>query len=224
MKAVVVAAGELTPPDADHIARSDLLVAADGGAAALTRLGHRPALVVGDMDSLDGDVAARLAQSATRLVRVSAEKDETDMELAVDAAIDAGADRVTLLGALGGVRPDHALANLLLLGDEALAGRSIRLSHGNVCVRAVHGGERALLEAGVGDIVSLLPIGGDAEGVFTDGLRYPLRAERLRFGRARGVSNEVISTPAAVSLASGSLLVFEIAAGSPHDKEVIDGA
>ncbi|MFN2484106.1 MAG: thiamine diphosphokinase [Candidatus Limnocylindria bacterium] len=210
MRAVVVAAGDLAPADVEHLSGADLVVAADGGASSLDRLDRRPALVVGDFDSIDEAVARRLGASGTRLRSVPPDKDETDMELAVDAAVEAGADRIVLLGGLGGLRIDHAVANLLLLGDTALAGRTVEIAHGLTRVRAVRGGDSAVLEAGVGDIVSLLPIDGDADGVVTEGLRYPLHGERLRFGRARGVSNEVVARPASVALASGALLVFEI--------------
>jgi thiamine pyrophosphokinase len=59
--------------------------------------------------------------------------------------------------------------------------------------------------------VSLLPVGGDALGVRTDGLLFPLAGEALRFGRSRGVSNEVAAAPASVSLEDGVLLVIETA-------------
>ena len=62
--------------------------------------------------------------------------------------------------------------------------------------------------------MTLLPVNGNADGVTTEGLRYPLRNETLRFGRARGLSNEVASLPAKVSLDKGTLLVFETPQGS----------
>jgi thiamine pyrophosphokinase len=76
----------------------------------------------------------------------------------------------------------------------------------------VRGGERMVLLGGVGDTVSLLPIGGDADGVRTEGLRWTLAGETLAMGRSRGLSNEVTSTPASVTLERGTLLVVETAA------------
>ena len=69
------------------------------------------------------------------------------------------------------------------------------------------------LDVEVGDLVSLLPVGGDADGVRTRGLRYPLSGERLRLGESRGLSNVVQATPASVSLDGGALLVITIAGG-----------
>ncbi|MDQ3881445.1 MAG: thiamine diphosphokinase [Chloroflexota bacterium] len=216
----MVAAGDLDPADAPLVRSADLLVAADGGTSSLERLGCRPALIVGDLDSSDAGVVDRAAAHGTRMVVASRDKDETDMELALEAALDAGAQGVVLLGALGGLRLDHALANLLLLGDAALTGRNVRVAHGRTRVRAVRAGEPAVLDAQVGDVVSLLPIGGDAEGVVTHGLRYPLRREPLRFGRARGISNVVASAPASIELEAGTLLVFEIAVADGRGLEV----
>ena len=210
MKAVVVANGDLDPRDGRHVAGADLLVAADGGAATLARLGARPAILAGDLDSLDPSLASSLAAAGTRIERAPAAKDETDTELAVQAALRAGADEVVLLAAGRGARLDHELANLLLLADEANSGK-LRFVSGTTQVRCVRGGSGPLvLDAGVEDLVSLLPVGGDAEGVTTEGLAFPLRGGRLVLGRARGVSNRVVNAPASVSLERGLLIVVEI--------------
>jgi thiamine pyrophosphokinase len=63
----------------------------------------------------------------------------------------------------------------------------------------------------VGGLVTLLPFGGDANGVTTRGLRYPLHGEPLRPGPARGLSNVREAEDAAVTLASGRLLIVETA-------------
>jgi thiamine pyrophosphokinase len=139
------------------------------------------------------------------------DKDGSDTELAVDAALVAGATEVVLLGAFGGSRIDHELANLLLLADPALAGRSIRAVRGATQVRALSGGGRTDLDGVVGATVTLLPVGGDAGGVTTEGLRWPLADATLGFGRSRGLSNEVVSTPASVRIGHGTLLVIETA-------------
>jgi thiamine pyrophosphokinase len=73
----------------------------------------------------------------------------------------------------------------------------------------VRAGERLSIEARPGALVSLLPIGGDAEGVTTSGLRYPLRDEGLPLGSTRGLSNEVVDDDASVQLRAGTLLVVE---------------
>jgi thiamine pyrophosphokinase len=211
MKMVVVASGDLDPRDAAVLYGADLVIAADGGATALDRLGHTPDRLVGDLDSTDPGLVDRLGAAGTQVERHPTDKDASDAELAVTAAVEAGADETVLLGAMGGGRLDHAVANLLLLADTALAGRDVRLVHGPTTVRVLRGGERVDLVGGAGDIVSLLPIGGDAGGVRTEGLRWTLDGEPLAMGRSRGLSNEVVTAPASVTLEAGTLLVVETA-------------
>jgi len=217
MKAVVVAGGEADARDARHLTDADLIVAADSGANWLAARNVVPAMLVGDMDSVDPAVAERFASAGARVHPSPSDKDETDTELAVAAAVAAGADDLVVLAALGGLRLDHELANILLLADDSVRSAALRLVTGDVQVRAVHAGERLTLAARVGDVVSLLPVGGPADGVVTEGLRYPLSGESLSVGRARGVSNVVVKEPAAVTIERGVLLVVEIAMGGDRD-------
>jgi peroxiredoxin Q/BCP len=199
----------------------DLVVAADGGARGARRLGLAINLWVGDGDSLDPGDLARLEAAGIPLERAPSDKDESDTELAVLAAVRLGADDLTLLGALGGPRVDHALANLALLAHPALAGRSVRLlDAGSRVILATAPGQDGgpvtiELPGRVGDLVSLLPFGTDVAGVTTRGLRYPLLGEDLRAGPARGLSNVRVAGDAAVELRSGRLLVVESPATLP---------
>jgi thiamine pyrophosphokinase len=147
------------------------------------------------------------------VVPYSPEKDESDLELAIAYAIEAKADDIVLLGLFGGARFDHELANALILAADAYRGRRMRAVHGDVTVRALHGGEQLDLVGTSGDLVTLLAVGGDAEGVRTLGLRYPLAGETLPFGAARGLSNIVMSQPASVACDRGVLLVIETRSG-----------
>jgi len=195
--------------DRAHLEGADLVIAADGGALTLERWGVRPDLVVGDLDSLGAERAERLGAEGVPVSRFPAEKDESDTELAIGRAIAAGASEIVLVGAFGGERLDHELANALLLADGAH--REIRLTavRGVATVRALRGGASLTLGGSVGDLVTLLPVGGDAQGVRTAGLRYPLAGERLALGRSRALSNEVVGVPATVSCQEGVLLVIE---------------
>lgn len=209
MQVVVVASGELAASDAAWLGGADLVVAADGGAVSLEQIGRRPELVVGDLDSVDASLLERLDGAGTRVERHPIDKEASDTELAVEAAFAAGGSTVIVLAALGGERVDHALANLLLLADSSFAGRDLRIVRGGTTVRALHAGERLVLTGATGDLVTLLPVGGGAVGVVTEGLRWPLDAATLHLGRSRGLSNEVITTPASVRIREGSLLVIE---------------
>jgi thiamine pyrophosphokinase len=209
MRAVVVAHGDVLPSDRAVIGAKDFVVAADGGAFALERWKVLPHLVVGDMDSLGDAGIERFARQGIPVTKYPVAKDESDLELAVAQAIAAGATEIVLLGAFGGERLDHETANLLLLADPRYNGVRLEARRGALRVRALHGEGSLSLAGPVGALVTLLPVNGHAEGVTTEGLRYALRDEALGFGRARGLSNEVASLPAKVSLDKGTLLVFE---------------
>jgi len=220
--ALILADGD--PPDPDELDRAwpgwsdgiDLIVAADGGAAHAASLDLGPIdLWVGDGDSLSPAALEALRRAGVPVELAAADKDESDTELAVLAAIDRGATRLTILGAFGGPRLDHALANVLLLGHPRLIDRSAMLlapAARATLIRAPgpDGGPASLSLAGrPGDLVSLLPFAGPAGGVTTSGLQYALSDETLEVGPARGLSNIRLEPTATVSLKVGSLLVVE---------------
>jgi thiamine pyrophosphokinase len=212
MKAVIVAGGAPHPADRAHLADAGLLVAADAGAQWIVDQGVTPHLLIGDMDSISPDLLARLEARGVAIERHPTEKDASDVELAVERALGAGADEVVLIGVLGGERLDHELANLFLVADEAWASAhcEVRIVRGPTQVRVLRGGERLNLRGTPGDLVTLLAVAGDAGGVRTQGLRYALNGESLRMGRSRGLSNVIEHAPASVSVEEGTLLVIEI--------------
>jgi thiamine pyrophosphokinase len=184
-----------------------LVVAADGGAAAARALGLTVDVLVGDADSIAPAESERLAAAGVAVEAALVDKDETDTELALLAALRRGATEITVLGAFGGERLDHELANLALLAHPGIEGRPIELLDGRTRVRALvapgpDGGPATLrLDGRIGDLVSLLPVGSD---------------EPLPLGPARGVSNVRIATEARVTLRRGRLLVVESTASPPR--------
>jgi thiamine pyrophosphokinase len=213
VKAVVVAHGDVEPGDRAQLDGADLIVAADGGTLALERWGVVPHAIVGDLDSLGSERALEYGSRGVTVVPFSAEKDESDLELAIGYATEAKADDIVLLGVFGGVRFDHELANTLLIAADAYRKTRLVAVRGATTVRALHGGEQLDLAGTAGDLVTLLPVRGDADGVRTHQLRYPLAGETLRFGIARGLSNVVVSEGASVACDRGVLLVIETRAG-----------
>lgn len=210
--AVVVAHGDVAGSETwlrEQLNRASLIVAADGGAAALWQLGRCPDVIVGDFDSLP--MPSRQALEARGCVFEShpRDKDQTDSELALLAARRLGARSITVLGALGGPRLDHALANVFLLAMPELQDVEVRIMDARHSVRLLRGPAEERLSGKVGDLVTLLPMTESARGVTTTSLRYGLDDGLLELGRGRGVSNEMTATEARVHVHEGLLLVIQ---------------
>jgi thiamine pyrophosphokinase len=192
-----------------------MVVAADGGARHAATLGVAIDLWVGDGDSLGEPDLAALAEAGIPLERSRPDKDESDTELAILAAIRLGASAIVVVGALAGPRIDHALANIGLLALPELDGRPATIvdAAARIGLIAAPGPDGEPVErrlAGrVGDLVSLLPLGPGVEGVTTDGLGFALRDEPLVTGHTRGLSNVRAAPEARVTLRNGLLLVIE---------------
>ena len=182
-----------------------LLIGADGGAAYFERFGVLPHRVLGDFDSLSAAHLQMLEEAGVQIERHSRHKDQTDLELAVDAAQAAGIDRITIFGALGS-RWDMALANMLLLARPAYANLHLRLLDAFQELQLIQPGAAVELAIAAGATLSLIPLQGDATGVTTTGLRYPLQGGTLPFGATLGLSNIVAEPPVTVYVETGLLL------------------
>ena len=210
MRALVVLDGDPLGSDAwlaGLAKHTDVVIAADGGAMRLSTAGRRPDLVVGDMDSLSAEARRDLERAGVAFDVYPDEKQETDAELALDAAVKRGADEIVVVGAFGGGRLDHMVGNLLLLAHEDFAAIDVAIVTERATFRSLVGPGTLELEGAPGDWVSLEPLSEIARGVITDGLRYPLRRETLVRGATRGVSNELTERRGSVELAEGLLLV-----------------
>lgn len=201
---VVLAGGEAVDPAVRALLPDpDLVVAADSGVHHAKALGLHVDLVVGDLDSVDRAALDDVVAAGARVERHAPQKDATDLELALDAALDRGATRVVVVG-IGGGRLDHLLANMLVLASPVFAAARIEAIVGDARLLVVH--DEEVIDGVPGDLLTLLPLGGPAVGVRTTGLRYALDGERLDAGSTRGVSNELTDTRATVSLTGGVLL------------------
>jgi thiamine pyrophosphokinase len=202
---LVLAGGDLVLPGVrERLPHADFVIAADSGVHLAAPLGLQVDLVVGDFDSADPDV---VAASGAAIEQHPTAKDETDLELALDAARRAGAHRIVVVGG-GGGRLDHLIGNVLLLAAPAYENLHIEAAFGDAHIAVVHGGQEVMIDGAVGDLVTLLPVGGTAQGIVTSGLEYPLAGESLGSGTTRGVSNVMQSPPAIVAVDTGTLLVI----------------
>lgn len=206
--AIVFAAAPLEPTARLHARLSALkqpyVVAADRGATTALVFGYQPNVVIGDLDSIDASTLRELQQRDVPIETYPRDKDATDGQLAVERALQVHPSQLLMLGFLGGPRLDQALANVLLL--VGVKSRTFLLDEHNECV-LVRPGAPYTWQTEPDEVASLLSLSGEARGVRTYGLRWPLTGETLRLGETRGVSNEPIATSVTVSIERGLLLV-----------------
>lgn len=198
-----------TLPDLDSARRllrpDDFILAADGGTRHALKLGCTPQLVLGDMDSLDQADWKKLEQANVPIEIFPRDKSETDLELALGRAIEIGNKEIIILAALGG-RLDQTLANLSLLADPQLFTFNVQLDDG--VEQVFFGRTRSQVEGRSGDLVSLIPWGGDVHITSTSGLKWPLSNEILYAHKSRGISNEMTTDLARIEIQSGHLLII----------------
>ncbi len=219
-RTIIFANGVLTDPAAARAAirPGDRLLAADGGLHHLRRLGLAPDVLIGDLDSVEPSEVEDLRRAGGRVERFPVRKDKTDLELAVRLARAEGAGDILIFGALGG-RWDQTLANLLLLAHEDFRSVRIRLVDGAQQIYLIQA--TAAIEGRPGDTVSLISLQGDARGVTTDGLEYPLRDGQLPFGSTLGISNVLLGEQASVSVQDGLVVCIVIGQPKTMDGKVL---
>jgi len=183
------------------------IMAVDSGAVPLLRMGVKPDVLLGDFDSLPAADLEKLMRDGVRFIRFPSEKDQTDLELALEWAAGQGIRQVRVWGALGG-RLDHTLANVGLLLKGARLGLTVWLVDPCHEVRVF---EKYLrLKARPGWAVSLIPL-FTATGVLTRGLKYPLNRETLHFSEGRGIHNCFAADEAEISVEEGMVLLVHFA-------------
>ena len=211
---IVVAGGSSAHqpmPAGTALPEGAFVIAADSGIDRARALGLVVDLAIGDFDSVSPSGLAAAAAAGASIVRHPVAKDATDLELALDAALEHDPERILVVGA-GGGRLDHLLAVCALLASQSYAGVIVDSYLGDTAVCVIRG-SRTLVGA-VGEVVSLLAYHGPATGITTSGLEYPLHNESLGAGSTRGVSNVFSATEATITVTSGVLLAVQPGASS----------
>lgn len=185
-------------------ASATAVVAANGGSRHLWSIGVRPDLLVGDMDSLTPALRQWLAEGEVEHLRFATDKDETDLEIALQIAAERWDEPIEVVGAFGG-RFDQVFANVSLLAHPAFLGRDVTFFRQHERLKLLAPGLHTFAGA-PGDRLSLMPFGQDVVIERTTGLKWTLEHETLTFGPARGVSNAFAGARATVLVNTGILL------------------
>lgn len=182
----------------------DYIICADGGTRHASSLDLKPALVIGDMDSSDSVLLQKLQADGVHLELFPRDKNETDLELAINKAVELNPKEIVIVAALGG-RLDQTLANIALLSNFQLSTFNLKLDDGVDEIFFCR--DQAEVKGQSGDIVSLIPWQGKVTGIRTQNLRWTLDNEILYPEKSRGISNEMTADVASIKISSGVLLI-----------------
>jgi thiamine pyrophosphokinase len=202
---IIFANGDISSPKI-NLPPHTKLIAADGGASNCLSVGIIPQVVIGDFDSLTQDELSTLKSCGATLIRFPTSKDETDLELALNYAVEHGATEITLFGMLGG-RWDMSIANIMLLTSPRFERIHFFILDDDYEFFILRGGMKLVFYGNPGDLVSVIPLSPQAKGISYSGLEWPLHEATLCSGSQRGVSNHMLEKEAKISLISGVLLV-----------------
>ena len=183
----------------------DFVICADGGTRHALDLGVKPDLAIGDMDSVENEIFQKLRELGVEIDLFPRDKNETDLELAINKAVDLNPPEIVIIAALGG-RIDQTLANIALLANPQFANINIKLDDG--LEEIYFGRDQVRVDGRSGDILSLIPWGGPVNGVWTENLKWKLDKETLYPDKTRGISNVMLSGVAHVRIDSGLLLII----------------
>lgn len=208
MNSVIFCGGDIEDYESikKYVQDAQLTFCVDSGARHCRKLQIIPDYLIGDFDSINEEDFTSLVEAGASVMRFSSEKDMTDSELAIEIAYEKGCRRIILLGAIGS-RIDHMLSNVFLLKKLAdLNVEGIIINENNE-IRLIN--DYIELKSEKDNFLSLLPVGGNAVGVTTRGLYYPLTDATLEVGSSWGVSNRFTADSASVSVKKGYLLVIK---------------
>lgn len=202
MRAVIIGNGVIDNYDKirTKLRPDDYIICADGGYKHSKLLGVKPAVVVGDMDSIgDNDYDGEIINLPIR-------KDFTDSEVCIKYILLKHFEEVMMLG-FTGKRQDHSLANIFLLKQFADTQTDAYIVDEHNEIRFTK--NENIIYGKKGNIVSIIPVTGDLTGVTTEGLDYPLNNETLVFGETRGVSNIMKSDKCKITITNGQGLIIK---------------
>ncbi len=206
MKAVLVCNGSISDYNSlkKYIAPTDYVISVDGGAGHLRKMRIMPNILIGDFDSANSEDLKFFVDKGIETYQFPIEKDMTDSELAIEKALETGADELLLVGAVGS-RVDHSLANILLLKKLLDIGVKASIVDENNQIYMFK--NSFSLQKKDGYKLSLIPISEKVTGVTTTGLKYKLNDATMFLGTSWGVSNEFVEDTVTVTINEGILLV-----------------
>ncbi len=208
MQAVVALAGEIHDSALvrSALGGARLIVAADSGANRLRQLGILPHVVIGDLDSLEGDDLFNLKAVGVEFEPHPDREQRTDGDVAIEYALKRGATQIVVVGLFGGPRYDHEVANLYLLTHPRLRQVPAWTVDGWTALTVLNGDgiSQAHFHGQIGDYVTITAVSETVEGITTVGLKWPLSNATFTRGLNEGTSNELINDRAMIQISKGT--------------------
>ena len=177
----------------------DYIICSDGGANHAYSMNIVPDYIIGDLDSVNGNIIEYYKSKKVKFEKFPTKKDETDTELCIELSDKLKAKEIHLIGALGG-RIDHTIANINLLYYIRKRGITPKIISEN---------EDIYIYGEIGDTISILPIKNDAKGVTLNNLEYPLDDYDMEFSRPLGISNVMTDVNCSIKVKEGSLIIIK---------------
>lgn len=206
MKIAIVANGVNNVTETD-LKQADYVIAVDNGAAYCYLANTIPSVVIGDLDSVSADVRAKLREDNVTIMQYPQEKDDTDLQLAIQFAVENYVNSDIHLYSVMGGRDDMTLSNTLLLAHPEFANANIVL-HGELQILQTITSEKLFKDTlPLETTVSLIPLSERVAVKLTKGLKYKLQNAILYFANTRSLCNEVIDENVVIEVSSGVLLI-----------------
>lgn len=184
-------------------------IGVDRGALHLLNRGITPMKALGDFDSVSHEEKKRIVHAVPDYVQYAAEKDETDLEIALNYAISQKPAAIQIYGVTGG-RLDHFFSAVtLLMKDEAMnEGVTVAIIDRYNHISLYKPGRIEVEAAENERYYSFFAMNEKVEELTLEGFKYPLVNYLLQSGSSRCVSNEIIEKKAVFSFRSGILMVI----------------
>ncbi len=186
----------------EHPKADDICIAADSGYANALDLGEKVNILLGDFDSYQGELPKDI-----EVMKVPAEKDFTDTQMALKVALEKGADEIVIIGGMSG-RLDHTLSNLDLLRELSRLRIHAVMTDGQNRVRHLNS-TSTLIARSQFKYVSIIAISEKLKGVSIEGCKYPLSNATVTRANQYAVSNELVGNCALISVRKGECYIIE---------------
>lgn len=207
MKILIITGGNISKEFLQkHLEKNEYskIIAADRGLEVLNKININPDYIIGDFDSVNKNILEQYKNIP--ITYLKPEKDFTDTHMALKYAMEQGATKITILGAIG-TRFDHSIANVNILKETLEYNVEAEIIDENNKIKLINK-ETKIKKENDYKYVSLIPLTTNVCGVTLEGFKYSLENATLNIGESIGVSNEQNGNESTIKLKEGILILI----------------